>query len=155
MLHKLCMIFGLGTEKTKNLPEPDSDMCLVKIQLSGRSHKFYQDIGFIDILNDALKTPPTGGFLKYACAKGGYFINLSQVDIINISDVYEIKNGDSIGYSVFLSGCHEPVELGELSDEQVDLSFEQLPQFIRLGNYHFNRDQVSLIVYRVGKNTEG
>lgn len=139
------------TSATKETTKPpDTNKCLVNIQLAGEMHIFYQDIFFVDCLIKAVKTLPEGGFFEFKTCKGGYTINLNCIDYINIlEDAYEIQNDDSPGYSVFLVGSKESIKLGmvELSLEQITEKLaNQTEQFIRLGSYYFNRDEIALIV---------
>ena len=151
MLNRLIkMLFKVATKETE-LPARDTNKCLVNIQLAGKTHIFYQDICFVESLTKAIAMQTStagGGFLEFKNRKGNvYTINLDSINYLEIcEDVYEIKNDDSPGYSIYLKGKEDPVKLGELSGEQVDINLvDRSLQFFRLGNYYFKRDEVVLI----------
>jgi hypothetical protein len=149
MLDKLrVMLFNKSAEDKKPHVR-DPGKCLVNIQLAGMTHRFYQDISFLDCLTKAMNTSTHGGgFLEFKNRKGnGYAINLGFINYLEIcEDVYEISNDDIPGYSIYLQGKKDRVELGELSLEQVDVNLlDQSTRFFRFGNHYFKRDDVALI----------
>ena len=152
MLNKLrAMLFNAPIKK-KMPPVREKSKCLVNLELAGRMHTFYQDASFAESLTKAMavQMPTTveGEFLEFKNSKGnGYAINLRFIKYMEISDdVYEIDNDDAPGYSIYLQGKNDPIELGKLSVEQVDINLSDRGiQFVRLGNHYFKRDEVALI----------
>jgi hypothetical protein len=152
MLNKLkIMLFDLFTKEIE-LPAQDPNKCLVNILLAGVTHVFYQDICFVESLTKAManqtSTDCDGGFLEFKNNKGNvYTINLGCINYVEIcEDVLEIRNDDPLGYSIYLKGEKEPIKLGELTSEHVEINLiDRDLQFFRLGNYYFNRDEVALI----------
>lgn len=153
MLQKLWTIFDRYDRAT--IMSQEKSMCLVNIQLAGKMHIFYQDISFQDSLIDAIEMSPASRFLEIKTCNGSFTINLDCINFVDISeDVYKIKNDDLPGYTVFLTVGEEPIVIGELPLEQVYVNCaDQEIQFIRLGSYYFNRDQVALIVLNERKSS--
>lgn len=143
MFQKIRSMFGMD-KKTPQTPDPNK--CLVDIELAGRIHSFFMDSSFVKSLRAALTAP--SGFFEYKFRNGGYAINLAYVDYIEIfKNAHEISNGDVDGCSVFLAGKEKSIKVGA-----VEASLEQIygmllkKQFIHLGRYCFNRDEIALIV---------
>ena len=142
---------------TDNCDEPkrDSDTryCLVQIFLDRKKHLFYQDARFVENLTKALESPTQGGFFEHQGCKGVYAINLNCVDYVKILEAgNKLSNDDAPGYTVFLREDGEAIELGELPANQVSLNLgDRSCRFIRLGNSYFNRDEITLVVFKEGE----
>lgn len=149
MFQKLKAMFAVNHELAVNVPV-DPSKCLVEIQLDGKMHTFYQMSNFLDRLAESMKTSKPGDFFVYSGLTGSYAINLDHVGFISIANVAgEVFNDDPPGYTVFLAGKNKPIVLGDLLPDQVSEDFsDRSQQFIMLGSYYFNRDEVALIVYK-------
>lgn len=143
MLRMLKSMFRAEKETAK-LPVPG--MCLIDIQLAGKTHTFFQQASFGEQLAATL---PVGGFFEFQTPKGGYIINLDFADYLKVSeDAFKIDGGDPEGCSIWLEGRDKSIKLGA-----VDQTFEHVcrsvkeENFINVGRHSFNRDRVALIVF--------
>ena len=148
MFEKLKAMFGSEDEEK---PAIVPGKCLVDIELSGRTHTFFQPIEFVEKLEQAL---PAGGFFAFTSGRNCYLINLKLADRVEVFDeAIEIMGEDQDGYSVWLSDGKKAIGLGvvEQNFDHICVAANDDGQFIQIGRNYFNRDDVALIVLQQPK----
>lgn len=137
------------TPKHEALPDPN--LRLVKMQIAGVTHMFFQKVSFVEKLTKALESETTRDFIELQSAPGtGYIFNLEKISDIHILDnVYKENGNDAPGCSVYIEGKTNaiPVE-GDIPAEKVYAEIsDKAARFVRIGSHYFNRAEIALIVW--------